>query len=31
MLAQRREIEAGLRFPGQPPRLATYDIREFVY
>ena len=31
MQAQRREIEAGLRFAGQPPKLATYDIREFVY
>jgi hypothetical protein len=31
MRAQRREIEAGLRFPGLPPQFATYDIREFVY
>jgi hypothetical protein len=32
MRAQRRAIEAGLRF-GPPPtlRVATYDIREFVY
>lgn len=31
MHTQRRAIEAGLRFAGSPPRLATYDIREFVY
>ena len=31
MQAQRREITAGLHFAGQPPKLATYDIREFVY
>jgi hypothetical protein len=32
MRAQRCAIEAGLRF-GSPPtfRVATYDIREFVY
>jgi hypothetical protein len=29
--AQRSEIEAGLRFPGLPPRVSTYDIREFIY
>lgn len=28
---QRRAIEAGLEFPGSRPKLATYDIREFVY
>lgn len=31
MLEQRRAIQAGLRFDGQPPRISTYDIREFVY
>ena len=31
MHAQRHAIEAGLRFAGSPPKLATYDIREFVY
>ena len=31
MRAQRRAIEAGLRFAGSLPELATYDIREFVY
>jgi len=31
MHAQRREIESGLKFIGAPPKLATYDIREFVY
>jgi radical SAM superfamily enzyme YgiQ (UPF0313 family) len=31
MQAQRREIVEGLHFAGQPPKLATYDIREFVY
>jgi radical SAM superfamily enzyme YgiQ (UPF0313 family) len=31
MHTQRRAVEAGLRFAGSPPRLATYDIREFVY
>jgi radical SAM superfamily enzyme YgiQ (UPF0313 family) len=31
MRAQRRMIEAALRFAGSPPKLATYDIREFVY
>jgi len=31
MHAQRRGIEAGLRCAGSPPKLATYDIREFVY
>ncbi len=28
---QRLAIESGLRFPAAPPRIATYDIREFVY
>jgi hypothetical protein len=31
MRAQRRAIESGLKFIGAPPKLATYDIREFVY
>ena len=31
MHAQRREMESGLKFSGAPPKLATYDIREFVY
>jgi hypothetical protein len=31
MRTQRRAIESGLRFPGSPPKFATYDIREFVY
>jgi radical SAM superfamily enzyme YgiQ (UPF0313 family) len=31
MQTQRREIVSGLRFAGQPPKLAAYDIREFVY
>jgi len=31
MRTQRRSIESGLRFPGSPPKFATYDIREFVY
>jgi len=29
--AQREAIRAGLRFAGAPPKIATYDIREFVY
>ncbi len=29
--AQRRAIQAGLRFAGPPPKVARYDIREFVY
>jgi len=29
--AQREAIRAGLRFGGPEPKLATYDIREFVY
>ncbi len=29
--AQRRAIHDGLRFAGPPPKIATYDIREFVY
>ena len=28
---QRDAIRAGLRVAGAPPRLATYDVREFVY
>jgi hypothetical protein len=28
---QQRTIRAGLRFAGDPPQLATYDVREFVY
>lgn len=31
MRKQRSEIESGLKFNGPPPKLATYDIREFVY
>jgi hypothetical protein len=31
MRAQRGEIESRLWFPGSRPRLATYDVREFVY
>jgi hypothetical protein len=31
MRAQRGEIESRLRFPSSHPRLATYDVREFVY
>jgi hypothetical protein len=31
MRTQRREIEARLQFVGPPPKLVTYDIREFVY
>jgi hypothetical protein len=31
MHAQRREIESGLKFTSALPKLATYDIREFVY
>ena len=30
-LAQRRAIRAGLTFSAVPPKIATYDIREFVY
>jgi hypothetical protein len=29
--AQREGIIAGLRFPGHGPKIATYDIREFLY
>jgi len=29
--AERRAIRAGLTFPAAPPKIATYDIREFVY
>ena len=28
---QRQTILAGLRFAGPPPKIAMYDIREFVY
>ena len=31
MRGQRRAIESGLKFTGTPPKLAAYDIREFVY
>ena len=31
MRGQRRAIESGLKFISAPPKLATYDIREFVY
>jgi radical SAM superfamily enzyme YgiQ (UPF0313 family) len=31
MRAQRSEIESRLQFPDSRPKLATYDIREFVY
>jgi len=30
-LAQQARIRSALRFPGAPPRLAAYDIREFTY
>jgi hypothetical protein len=30
-LAQVAAIRAGLVFPGAPPRVARYDVREFVY
>lgn len=29
--AQRAAIQARLRFPGPPPKVAVYDIREFAY
>lgn len=29
--AQLRAVQAGLRFAGEPPKFARYDIREFVY
>ena len=29
--AQETRIRAGLRFPGDRPQLAAYDVREFVY
>lgn len=29
--AQREHLRAGLSFDADPPRIATYDIREFVY
>jgi hypothetical protein len=29
--AQADAIRAGLVFPGRPPQLARYDVREFVY
>jgi len=28
---QRDTIRHGLRFPGPPPKMSTYDVREFVY
>jgi hypothetical protein len=31
MLAQRRRIEAGLRFGPDRPFASVYDIRDFVY
>lgn len=31
MLEQRRAIQTELRFDGPPPKISTYDIREFVY
>ncbi len=31
ILEQRRAIQSGLRFAGPPPKIAMYDIREFVY
>jgi hypothetical protein len=31
MRAQRETITSGLRFGSKRPRIATYDIREFVY
>ncbi len=31
MAAQRAAIQAGLRFPDGPPKIAVYDIREFAY
>ncbi|MFB3853187.1 MAG: radical SAM protein [Vicinamibacterales bacterium] len=30
-LAQKSSLRALLRFTGAPPRVATYDIREFIY
>lgn len=30
-LMQQRAIRAGLQFPGVPPQMAVYDVREFVY
>jgi len=29
--AQRRAIRDGLRFGGPPPKISTYNVREFVY
>jgi radical SAM superfamily enzyme YgiQ (UPF0313 family) len=29
--AQMAAIRAGLRFPGPPPTVSVYDIREFIY
>jgi hypothetical protein len=29
--AQRQAILAGLRFAGPPPKIARYDVREFIY
>jgi radical SAM superfamily enzyme YgiQ (UPF0313 family) len=31
MRAQMEAIRAGLRFPGSPPKISVYDIREFTY
>ena len=31
MEAQMAAIRAGLRFPGPPPTVSVYDIREFIY
>ena len=31
LVAQRQRMRAGLAFSGAPPKLATYDMREFVY
>jgi len=31
MRAQMAAIRAGLQFPGLPPRISVYDIREFTY
>ena len=30
-LGQFDAIRAGLAFPGPPPRMARYDVEEFVY
>lgn len=31
LVAQQQRIRAGLTFASSPPKLATYDMREFVY